>query len=394
MFYIQQIQENDCGYTALKVLLANQFNKEDYLYLTEDESHGPYSFLELVEIAKGYGLILEGVKYESPEYEELPNKPFLALFKYSENYTHLIYVHKVKEKSVEIFDPSKGRKTLSKSEFYSLFEGSALIIDKVEKEIEVEKKLVDIKLSKKIFAAIIQIASLGALVAGMMFIDTESYIFVPIICFSLYVIMQILLEKYLLINMKAVDSLYLSLIEEKPTNTNLILTRIAEYKKSLFIGPIKLVSDLFTVLFLGIIMIINNRNSVLIVCMILLLTVVNLCLVRDAINKKKDNLAIEEKELDLAEDEAEYVRMSINLHDKAYNVVLLERVLKYIAKFLILLSVVITMIISHIVSVPFVIVHAFFAITIFDKLEDVSSFEKDQEKKKVDYMKLINVLKS
>ena len=58
MFYISQLNQSDCGFASLKMLLANVLKNEDYLYLKQDEEHGPYNYFELIQIASDYGCVL------------------------------------------------------------------------------------------------------------------------------------------------------------------------------------------------------------------------------------------------------------------------------------------------------------------------------------------------
>ena len=391
MFYIHQITDTDCGITALKVLMANIFNSEDYLFIKEDENHGAYSLQELIDIAKTYGLELSGVCIDNFDLEQFPKKPFLAVIKPSEETTHLIYVHKVRKNSLTIFDPINGVKTLSKDKFLELFDGSALIIESKKETHQVEKREVDLKTSYKVFSTIIQILSYASLICGTFFISDDSYVFIPIICFSLYIILQILLEKYLTICMKKVDAFYLERIASHPHDTKVLLTRLSEYKKSLFIGPIKLTGDVITVIFISAIMIMNEKNTLIILGSIVLILLLNYLFLDDYMKKKDEELALMERTLPNHVGEGEYLEMVLELNSRVYNQVMAKRSIRYVAIFLLILATIITMILSKIVSVPFVLLHLVFALTIFDKSKEILYFDKDLDKKRVDYMKLINL---
>ena len=393
MFYIHQIGEFDCGITALKILLANLFQKEDYLYLQEDENHGPYSLFQLIDTAKEYGVTLSGVELDNFDFEKYPKKPFLAVITLSEDTNHLVYVHKVKKNSVTIFDPVNGKKTLSKEKFLDIFTNQALIVEEMKEIKEVKKKEMDVSIGSKVFSTILQILSYASLVTGMLFISNDSYIFIPLICFSLYVILQIFLEKYLTYSMKKVDSMFFEHIEKSHKDTNKILTRLAEYKKTLFTSPIKLTGDIITFIFLSAIMIINEKLTAIILFTIMFLLFIDIVFVKDYMKKKEEEVALMEKELHLFEETDEFLDRAIILNDRVYSITMGNRALRYISLFLILLSVFITMMFAKIVSVPFILVHFIFGITIFDKLKDTIYFDKDLDKKKIDYMKLVNLCK-
>lgn len=391
MFCIQQIGESDCGIAAVKTLMANLFNKEEYLYIKEDEEHGPYSFSELIEFAKGYGVTLLGVEYEAPEFEILPSQPFLVVFTLSEHTNHLIYVSKIKKRSVEIFDPGKGKKVISKKEFFEYFKGKALVVEDY-KEINLpEPKNEDITTKDQVIASIIQIISIAFFIAGIMFIDSESYIFVPIIFLMLYLIVQLLLEKYLVSLLKKVDANYVDELKGRPKNTKLFLLRLAEYKKTLFVGPIKLTTDIIAVIFLGVVMVLNNRYMAFTLLFAIMFALIDFVFIDDYIKKKEDKLAREEAELDYFDGDEFYLSIK-DVTEGAYGLALIKRSSRYITLFVLLLSVLLVMIVSKIVSVPFLLLNFIFALTIFDHFRDILTSNKNEEKKKVDYMKLNNLM--
>ena len=117
MFYIQQITNDDCGFAVLKTMLANIFKNERYLYLKQDESHGAYSFQDLITIAEEEGVTLSGVEANEVELANLALNPFIASTE-KDGFKHAIYVYKVKKKYVYIFDPKSGLKKLKKEDLF------------------------------------------------------------------------------------------------------------------------------------------------------------------------------------------------------------------------------------------------------------------------------------
>ena len=391
MFYIHQIGEEDCGITSLKMLLANHFQKEDYLYLHEDENHGPYSFMDLIEIAKEYGVTLSGVEIDEFNLDKYPKEPFLAVIMVSEESKHLVYVDKIKKESFIIFDPIEGRKVLKKDKFLDVFDGKALIVEDIKESKYVKKEDIDIPILHKVLSTVTQIVSYIALVIGMMFISNDSYIFLPIICFTIYIILQILLEKHLTFCMKIIDEKFVDYLGTAKKETSKIITRLNEYKKTLFTSRIKLTGDILASLFLSIIMIINETMTFIIVGTVVFIILIDILFVSDYMKKKTKKLALDEKELHLEEENDEYGEKLIVFSERVYSFTMAKRSLRYVAIFVILLSTLITMMIINVVSVPFVLIHLIFAITIYDKLKDIIEYDESLDKKKTDYMKLVNL---
>jgi hypothetical protein len=103
MFYISQMKQDDCGFASLKMLLANIYKNEDYLYLKQTEEHGPYNYFELIDIEKDYGLILSGCKAtqkeEFPEFDEYPFliSGFIFNFRYEDKDIEVTYFQSIQD---------------------------------------------------------------------------------------------------------------------------------------------------------------------------------------------------------------------------------------------------------------------------------------------------------
>ena len=109
MYYIPQVTKSDCGFACLKMLLATVHKDERYLYLKEDENHGPYSYQELLKYAQHYDVTLVGAKYDDKGDLRNINKFPLILTVQGENQTlHAVFVTKKRGKKLKVFDPAKG----------------------------------------------------------------------------------------------------------------------------------------------------------------------------------------------------------------------------------------------------------------------------------------------
>jgi predicted double-glycine peptidase len=124
--FILQSGEYDCGFACLKMLLSTLHHNEKYLYLTETKKEA-YSMLDLKNIALEYGLKLKGVQVES--LVELKNSICLLSIN---GINHYVLVKKITKAKIIFYDPSYGKKILSKSEFENLFTGYSLVPEKVE----------------------------------------------------------------------------------------------------------------------------------------------------------------------------------------------------------------------------------------------------------------------
>ena len=189
MFFISQIGPNDCGFTCLKILLANYHHDKNYLFLPcKDE---PYSFAELKKIASEHHMEMIGVKVGcSSELTNSKDFPFIATIKRENGAKHSVLLLRATRKHVIMYDPEFGRRRMSLEDFYEVWDSMALVIETEtgHKRVKCPQKVIDfIDKKDKIILPIWQILSGVSLMAGLYFINSNSYFFIPIIFFALFI---------------------------------------------------------------------------------------------------------------------------------------------------------------------------------------------------------------
>ena len=97
MFFIQQANNYDCGFTCLKILLANIHHDRNYLFLLNPFKED-VSFLELMTEASKYGANLSALKaVNKEEIREFNDFPIIARIKINNMY-HAVYIYKRSKK--------------------------------------------------------------------------------------------------------------------------------------------------------------------------------------------------------------------------------------------------------------------------------------------------------
>ena len=100
MYYIPQVSKSGCGFACLKMLLAYAQKDERYLYLKEDENHGPYSYQELVGLAQRYDVTLIGFNYaDKDDLSHLNTFPVILSVLQDNDSLHAVLVSKRKGKN-------------------------------------------------------------------------------------------------------------------------------------------------------------------------------------------------------------------------------------------------------------------------------------------------------
>ena len=140
-----QESSSDCGFCALKVLLANLNNDSNYLSL-ENKKQGSYSMLDIKKLALEYKLELEGYKVEDSSLLYTLTFPFICQIKRGKE-NHFVIVEKIKKGIFYVFDPSIGSLEINESIFLELFNQNVLTIKSHEKfKLNKEKKNINSRL--------------------------------------------------------------------------------------------------------------------------------------------------------------------------------------------------------------------------------------------------------
>ena len=109
-YFIYQGNNNDCGFTSLKMLLASTHKNKHYLNLKKPENKkGNFSIKDLIQIGKENGLILKAYQYEQKfELVEKDFSKFLAIINNENNNNHVVMVESFKDNKLTIYDPGVG----------------------------------------------------------------------------------------------------------------------------------------------------------------------------------------------------------------------------------------------------------------------------------------------
>ena len=202
-YFIPQINDSDCGFACLKMLIANLYENKDALYIKQDENHGQYTFKELSKIASEYGIDLQGVEIDNKKEIKKMKFPFIALLQIEENVFHFVLVTKIKMGDVYYLDPRDGENIINLKTFSMSWTGKALIInDFIPVEglcfVPIEKNM-----EKTNYLAIIfQILSAAFLITGVFFINDSSKIYFPVLFLGLSLISEIILSVHLRLDLK------------------------------------------------------------------------------------------------------------------------------------------------------------------------------------------------
>ena len=393
MYYIPQIQKDDCGFACLKIVLANLHKDRNYLFLPQDESHGQYSFTDLIEIAKGYGVNFTAFRaLERASIVNGTKVPFIAVIVTKNEAKHAVVVTKAKGKSVQYLDPKKGTVNVSLMDFLSVWDGTGLIVESFKKMKCPCPPLNPIKKTTHIGLSLMEFTAGLLAVFGVYFIKDDTPIYLPIIFFSLAIIVEIFLKIFTYRVMKGLDSFFFNNDRLPQKNYKDYLYRFENYKKLVLSGPMNYILTLVFTLALVMVTMLNDPKNILLIFTPMLLCLIRYIYIRPALKKKNREILELEEELDNSQDVSDLKRNVKLIHDKAYSYSYLDIISRYVFAGIIIAVTLLVMHLSDISSVPYLIFYTCISILFYRSLTQLCSFDERIEEFNLVKIKINNAI--
>ena len=326
MYYIPQLHKSSCGMACLKMLLAMVQKDDGYLYLQEDEKHGPYSYQELVTIAQRYDVTLIGVQYsDKDDLRHITEFP-LILSMFGPNDTkHAVLISQRKGKRLKVHDPAKGVYWQRIDKFITRWDGTALAVNHVESH-PYPYYVIDTKDKKgEITSYLLQALAAIFIAIATFFIKPDGKIVIPIIFVFLSLISEILLRFTLLKRMQRCDK-YLRrfLPYVRSDDYYEFYKRSQEYKRCSMSMGLNFVFSLLIVILIATVSLINSLNFVILIIASILAAYLDAFFFTPY--KRSINQEISQEEEDIAKIETmERMEMQVKTMEvKAYRFAYLE----------------------------------------------------------------------
>lgn len=204
-YFIYQSTENDCGFTCLKMLLADLNKDKKYLYLRKPKKSDCYTFYDIIELAKANNVVLKAYSYEQNDFK-FPKTPFLALI----NEKHLVFVKNITKRHVFVFDPDKGKIKYKKDEFLKMFSFKTLeIYEHIQTNCHDSIKNRILPIRFKITKIALTLLPFISIIVGLFFVKSDSFVFIPIIFLTLFALFELVEKWYIFKEINFFDYLYI-----------------------------------------------------------------------------------------------------------------------------------------------------------------------------------------
>ena len=299
MQYIPQITSEGCGSACLKMLLAIVQKDERYLYLNEDEGHGPYSYQDLLDIAKRYGVTLIGIKIEDKDdLSHLTNFPMIITMVNADETTHAVLLSQRKGKRVKVHDPNKGVMWKKISDITRFWDGTALTISHVERQ-TYERIIIDTKDVKgEVISYLLQTMIATFIALGTFLIKPDGSPLWTLVFMALSLVTEIALRGALLKRMQRFDKYirrFYSYV--RPEHYFEFYRRGQEYKRSSLTMTLNFIFYLLVVVLIMTILLFNSLYFLILIATSFLTSYLSVFFFAPYKNQIAKDLEVEEEAL-------------------------------------------------------------------------------------------------
>ena len=377
MFYIPQIQKDDCGFSCLKMVLATLHNDKNYLFLPQEEDHGYYSYSDLISIAELYGVTFNAIRSTNKmELVSCPKFPLIVAITLNNGAKHAVVVEKARGNRVTYYDPRFGKMTMKFDDFIKIWDGTALMIEQVVKTKYPHPVLNPVKKSTHLGLSLIQFLSGVFAVLGVYFINDAFPIYLPIIFLSLAIITELLMRVVTYRVMKKLDDYFFDESRVPYDGFKDYLVRYENYKKLVLSSPMNYILTLVFTLGLVAVILINDYRNVLLVTVPILLCLFRLVYITPSLKKKKRELEEAEAGLDSLRNAGELRKQAKVIHKKAYAYSYIETICSYVFALLIVVVTLLTMHLCDISSLPYLVFYACLSIVLYKSFDQLVRFDE------------------
>lgn len=394
MHFIYQIKNNDCGFTAFKILCANVFKDKSFLFIPHpDKDDQPYSFKQLEEEGRKVDVILSSFKVNDKN-ELIKNKewPLLLIIKGEDDEPHAVVAYRIGIKYIYYLDPLFGKKKMLINDFIFLWSGYGIKIDNKDDKVKYRYvEPVSISTKDKILSLFLNIIGALSLIAASFFITRDVYYVIPIILAGIFAICEMLGKAH---NIKLCQNIDLQLYGEelslKTRNNELYIKNVELIKKNLLSFYTSFVSNLISVAFICILFLLNGSLNIIYIIMSVMFSLLYESLLKPLINKYHYQINREENKI-ITSDTIDVEQLK-STYQKVYKVVNIELVIKYFFFFLLAIATLVIMSLSNVISLPYILFYLAGSYFLYNNL--INIYEEEERNNQLNKeIILINDLK-
>ena len=383
--FIYQVDEKECGYAVIKMLLASVNKNENFLYLPRfNNTNEAYSLFELIAFAKKYQLLLSA--YQIKGINALLNEraPFIYIKTLPDNSFHAILIKKKWRYFSYVYDPAIGKKIMLNKKVFNDSEIGANILN-VEAVQLTSLNLIAPKLianKDQSIILLLNIISLSCFFFSAYFINDNDFMFLPIFLIAVGVIIAIIHRVFIYKAMQKFDDNFIAY-----TFSNDKAIREDNYrlmhkvKASLFTSYSRLIISLFTALAINLILILKDKRAIVVLLISLIMALIDNFLITPIAKKKSEEIVRKERELlsEAKKSQEDYINEYNEIKEATYSVTKRLDYKRIIIYFCLLMVVFIMSYLVHEMNVYFILFYMMTSIFSYDNF--INAFKISDENK-------------
>ena len=272
-YFIYQGNDHDCGFAALKMLLANLAKDKSFLYIPKPTKREYFSLDDIVQISKTYGISLEGSEC-TKEYFDSLEVPCLTLI----DDNHVVMVKKRKKMSLIIYDPGRGIVKMKKDEFLRRWRCILLEVQnpsEIHKIERLRQQIIPTKLNK--LSCAFSLISAGLLIGAFYLLNkTENFLY-SLIFLVLFVFTQVFEKCILYKQVYTFDKEYIPKYFEQKRNCNKEkYIQFNEFKKMFFTNNRSALASVLLAFTITFLLCFNDFRNIFVLLALILLKLLEL----------------------------------------------------------------------------------------------------------------------
>ena len=242
-YILHQATPNSCGSASLKMLLANLFKKEKYLYINYRANNA--SLEDLIREAKKYEVEMSA--YDTSEDKEKIKEiktPIIAVIN-TGNTNHYVYIKKPNRAILTIYDPVHGKYYVRRSVFLKYFTGYFIKVESYNIDADFEIAKIKRPVKSIIFNIILQLFTVVAFLGAFYTMDENYTIGTSLSFLGISALLLYIERLQLNYAMKRYDyDVIMINLGSNTTITPQILKTSMEYKKIMFGNPLLFINNI------------------------------------------------------------------------------------------------------------------------------------------------------
>lgn len=362
MKFIHQINNQDCGFTCLKMLLAHYHHDKRYLFLQE-KNICSLSYFALIELGKKYGLVLGGYSFQRKEDILKLQKQWILVSIKQQKTTHAVLIY-IKQKTILMLDPSFGSIKISHNDFFSLWNQCALVVEQTLTFNFSPPTFHPVLKRYTFFLSTIKIISFSCLIVGLGFINYQVSLLIPILLLASFLAFEIIYKSSCLLLLSKFDT---DLIRRCHT---LPFYSLEEYKtyetfKSKYVSlPIDFLFRLASVLFISTLIVINSIYNLIFLGLIIPIVLFDFLCMQKRLVKAKYKIGLLEQSL--VDEKERAISIFQALHHLTYRLVARDNIKRSLYFSIVFIGIICSMIAQQIVSLSFLLFYSALSFYLID----------------------------